>query len=69
MEQAYPLPEVYLFVEVAGLKTAHHEEVETSVVMPVIVKNQQNKTTLPTETCVAKVMHSDVALCGCEQSY
>jgi hypothetical protein len=39
MEQAYPLPEVYLFVEVAGLKTAHHEEVETSVVMPVIVKN------------------------------
>jgi len=44
MEQAYPLPEVYLFVEVAGLKTAHHEEVESSVVMPVIVKNDDAST-------------------------
>jgi hypothetical protein len=73
IEQAYPLAEVYLFLEVAGLKTAHHEEVKTSILSCLsllkTMMHHRNKTTLPTETHVAKVTHSDVALCGCEQSY
>ncbi len=72
-EKAYPLAVVYLFLEVAGLKTTHHEEVEMRVMSCLsllkMMTHHQNETTLPTEIHVAKVRHSDVALCGCKQSY
>jgi hypothetical protein len=66
-------PEELPIRQVLTLQSATQQSSEGAIINAPLFHTQQSAeghfTTLPMETRVAKVMHSDVALCGCEQSY